>query len=135
MLKKINVENETVAFIIHSGYRQDGIKFFTSDKDQMQLGAMERPKGYVIQPHIHNIVERQINTTSEVLFIRFGKVKVNFYNKMKKIDKSVILKTGDVILLITGAHGFEILEDCQMVEVKQGPYLGEMDKTMLTNNE
>ena len=42
---------------------------------------------------------------------------------------STILRTGDVILLASGGHGFEVLEELEMYEIKQGPYIGEDDKT------
>ena len=45
---------------------------------------------------------------------------------------SRVLGPGDVILLISGGHGFEVLEELNMVEVKQGPYAGETDKTRFT---
>ena len=90
---------------------------------------MKRPTGYIIEPHVHNPVKREVSYTKEVLFIKSGKVRVDFYNNKKKYLESEILKKGDVILLAYGGHGFEILEEAEMIEVKQGPYAGEKDKT------
>src|SRR6185369_5395734 len=67
--------------------------------------------------------------TQEVLFIRRGRLRVDFYDETKQYLSSRILEAGDVILLIQGGHGFEVLEDLEMFEVKQGPYVGEVDKT------
>jgi len=79
-------------------------------------------------PHVHNLVPREIKYTQEVLFVRRGKVKVDFYSKHKQHIGSRILSQGDVILLASGGHGFEMLEETEMIEVKQGPYLGVDDK-------
>jgi hypothetical protein len=67
--------------------------------------------------------------TQEALFIRKGKLRVDFYSQEQEYRTSRVLGAGDVVLLIRGGHGFEVLEDLNMVEVKQGPYAGDMDKT------
>ncbi|MEJ5227785.1 hypothetical protein [Thermodesulfovibrio sp.] len=89
---------------------------------------MKRPKNYIIPPHVHNPVVREVQLTQEVLFIKSGKVRVDFYDDDKNYLKSTILEAGDVILLAHGGHGFEMLEESEIIEVKQGPYAGEMDK-------
>lgn len=89
---------------------------------------MNRSKGYYIEPHIHKKVERAIHYTLETLFIRKGKVKVDFYTKDKVFFESTIVESGDVLLLASGGHGFTMLEPTEMIEVKQGPYAGEEDK-------
>jgi hypothetical protein len=90
---------------------------------------MNHPKGKQIEPHIHSIVKREVLYTKEVLLIRKGKLRVDFYDDKKEYLESWVLTSGDVILLASGGHGFEILEDTEMFEVKQGPYAGDMDKT------
>ena len=90
---------------------------------------MKRPEGYIIEPHVHNSVKREVSYTKEVLFIKSGVVRVDFYNNDQQYLKSKILRKGDVILLAYGGHGFEILEEAEIIEVKQGPYAGEDDKT------
>jgi mannose-6-phosphate isomerase-like protein (cupin superfamily) len=89
---------------------------------------MHHPKGKVIEPHIHNEVPRNITLTQEVLFIRRGKLRVDFYNNRRDYLESRVLEEGDVILLSSGGHGFETLEELEMIEVKQGPYAGGRDK-------
>ncbi len=93
-----------------------------------QLGYMNRPLGYEIQPHIHLPVSREVIYTQEVLLIRKGKVKINFYDKGKNFIGEFIVSTGDCVLLAEGGHGFEFLEKSEIIEVKQGPYSGENDK-------
>jgi mannose-6-phosphate isomerase-like protein (cupin superfamily) len=80
-------------------------------------------------PHVHNPVSRDVQYTQEVLIIRKGKLRVDFYDNEQNYLESHILNGGDVILLASGGHGFEVLEELEMIEVKQGPYLGEQDKT------
>ena len=118
-----------MAIIVRSDFKQDGIKFFTPGSFSQQLGYMNHPEGYVIKPHVHNSVSRRVLFTNEVLFIKSGKVRVDFYDFDKKYIKSEILKQGDVVLLASGGHGFEMLEPTEMIEVKQGPYAGDDDKT------
>ena len=129
MIEYIQQENEIYAIILRSSYQEEGIKFLTPDNFSQQLGYMKRPKGYLIQPHIHNEIKRSVTLTQEVLFVKKGKVKVNFYDNDKVFKESVILKEGDFILLAAGGHGFEMLEQSELIEVKQGPYSGDGDKT------
>ena len=129
MIEYIEQENEIYAIILRSSYQEEGIKFLTPDNFSQQLGYMKRPKGYVIQPHIHNEIKRSVTLTQEVLFVKTGKVKVNFYDNDKVFKESVILEQGDFILWAAGGHGFEMLEQSELIEVKQGPYSGDGDKT------
>ena len=108
---------------------KEGIEFFTPNDFSQQLAYMNRPAGYKIAPHVHNKVQREVFYTQEVLFIKKGKVKIDFYDNDKNRIETRILETGDVIMLASGGHGFEMLEPTEMIEVKQGPYAGEDDKT------
>lgn len=128
MLEKIIHNSLTLSIIIRKDYQKQGIEFFTNDNDSQQLGYMNRPKDYVIPPHRHNLVKRDVHLTQEVLFIKSGKVRVDFFDNEQHYIKSTILLPGDVILLSDGGHGFKMLEESEMIEVKQGPYCGEMDK-------
>jgi mannose-6-phosphate isomerase-like protein (cupin superfamily) len=128
MIEQIIHNNIQLAIIIRSHFKKDGIEFFTNDNDSQQLGYMNRPEGYVIAPHRHNIVQREVHLTQEVLFIKKGKVRVDFYNSDQHYIESRIVSTGDVILLADGGHGFKMLEPTEMIEVKQGPYVGDEDK-------
>jgi mannose-6-phosphate isomerase-like protein (cupin superfamily) len=128
LFEKIITDNLLLAIIIRSDYKKDGIEFFTNDNDSQQLGYMNRPDGYIIPPHRHNIVPRAVHLTQEVLFIKSGKVRVDFYDNDQNYIQSTVLEKGDVILLSDGGHGFKMLENSEMIEVKQGPYCGERDK-------
>ena len=117
-----------LAVIIRAAYKSEGIEFFTPGDFSQQLGYMNRPEGYDIPPHRHNLVERKVTLTQEVLYIKSGKVRVDFYDDDQHYLESRVLDKGDVILLAAGGHGFKMLENSEMIEVKQGPYCGEEDK-------
>lgn len=129
MIENIICNNQLLSIIIRNNYSKEGIAFFTPDDFSQQLGYMNREKGYEIEPHLHNTVERKITLTQEVLFIKSGKVRVDYYDDNKKYLESKIVGTGDVVLLAHGGHGFKMLEKSEIIEVKQGPYCGEADKT------
>jgi len=131
MIEKIKANDKIIALIIRAGYHKEGIEFFTPNDFSQQLAYMNRPAGYKIAPHVHNKVQREVFYTQEVLFIKKGKVKIDFYDNDKNHIDTRILETGDVIMLASGGHGFEMLEPTEMIEVKQGPYAGENDKTRL----
>jgi hypothetical protein len=134
--KQIAPEVETIehndhllATIIFHHYNKPGISFFTPNELSQQLAYMRHPAGKIIEPHIHNPVPREVQYTQETLLIKRGKLRVDFYDDEQNYLESRILQAGDVILLTRGGHGFEVLEEIEMFEVKQGPYAGTNDKT------
>jgi hypothetical protein len=129
MIESIQCEGKQLALIVRDKYKSDGIKFFTPSTYSQQLGYMNRPAGYVIPPHVHNPVKREVEYTKEVLVIKGGIVRVDFYGEDRTYLQSSLLRAGDIILLAFGGHGFEIIEDAEIIEVKQGPYAGDQDKT------
>ena len=129
MIETITHNGQTLAILLRTSYQAEGIQFFTPDDFSQQLAYMNRPQGYVIAPHVHNPVLREVQYTKEVLFIKSGRVRVDFYDDGQQYLESRILEAGDVILLAFGGHGFEMLEASEIIEVKQGPYAGEADKT------
>ena len=129
MLSVIKNRDMILAIIIKHDYKGEGIEFFTPEHFSQQLGYMNRPSGYKITPHVHNAVDREVKLTQEVLFIKSGRVRIDFFNYERAYLESTILQQGDVVLLADGGHGFEMLEDSEIIEVKQGPYSGDEDKT------
>lgn len=128
-LLEIRKKDKLLAIIIKNDYTCDGVDFITPGEFSQQLAYMHHPAGKVIDAHIHNVVHRNVVYTQEVLFIKKGKLRVDFYDDYKDYLESCILEAGDTILLTSGGHGFKILEEVEMIEVKQGPYAGEEDKT------
>lgn len=132
MIDRIYHKDQLLAIVIRRNYSEPGINFFTPDEFSQQLAFMKHPSGKIIQPHVHNSVQREVHFTKETLFIRKGKLRVDFYSDSQEYLGSHILETGDVILLSEGGHGFEMLEETEMIEIEQGPYAGDSDKTRFT---
>ena len=118
----------TMAIVIPKDHQANGIEFFTKDEDYMQIACMGHPSGHIISPHYHNKFSRTVDYTCESLIIRKGVVKVTLYDDMQPVHVFEV-NEGDIITMYSGGHGFEIIEDVDMVEIKQGPYLGVNDKT------
>ncbi len=119
----------TLAIVIKHDYNKEGITFCTPDDYSQQLAYMHHPQGHVILPHVHNEVKREVLFTKEVLVIKKGKLRCDFYTDDHEYIKSIEVGAGDVLLLASGGHGFVCLEETEMYEIKQGPYAGEKDKT------
>lgn len=117
-----------LAIVMRSDYSCEGVNFITPDDYSQQVAYMHHPTGKIIDAHRHNMVHRNVVMTQEVLFIKKGKLRVDFYDSYEDYLESVILKGGDIILLVSGGHGFTVLEEVEMIEVKQGPYSGDNDK-------
>jgi mannose-6-phosphate isomerase-like protein (cupin superfamily) len=128
-VREIRHQGELFAIIISARFREPGIHFFTPNDLSQQLAYMRHPAGKVIEPHVHNPAPREVIYTQEVLLIKEGRLRVDFYGDDRQYLESYVLNRGDVILLIKGGHGFEVLEEVEMIEVKQGPFVGEQDKT------
>lgn len=129
MVEYIKNGTEILAIIIKSNYSENGINFFTPDDFSQQIAFMKHPKNKIILPHVHNPVKREVHFTKEVLFIKKGELRVDFYSENQQYLFSKVLEKGDFILLSEGGHGFKVIKDLEMIEIKQGPYAGEKDKT------
>ena len=79
-------------------------------------------------PHKHNKRITKIMITTEVIILLKGILRVDFYNEKKNYLFSKKIYGGDIIMLVNGGHGFKILKDVEMIEVKQGPYSLSSDK-------
>jgi quercetin dioxygenase-like cupin family protein len=126
----IRIENKGIlyAIIIDSSFSKPGVNFITPNESSLQIGYISQPKGKAIKAHYHKRTTRTLYYTNEVIILKQGKLRVDFYDNKKEYLESYILKAGDVMLLESGGHGFVALEDIEMVEVKQGPYVEDMDK-------
>ena len=122
-------DGNQLALVVKSSLSPERIEFLTPDTFGQQVAYMNRPKGEVIQAHIHEPISRTLIGTQEVLYIRKGRIRVDFYESDRTYVSSMILGAGDLMLLSTGGHGFEVLEDIDMIEIKQGPFAEGRDKT------
>ena len=127
-IEEIKKKNKLLAMIIRNNYSCDGVDFITPNEYSQQVAYMHHPTGKVIDAHVHNMVHRNVVLTQEVLFIKKGILRVDFYDEYEDYLESRDLYAGDIILLISGGHGFHVLEEVEMIEVKQGPYAGDNDK-------
>lgn len=133
-IEKVIIKNETYAIIVKNRhqFKKRGVNFATTNKELLQLGFIKHKKKTKIRSHFHIKRPRTINYLSEVLFIKKGILKVKFYDKKNKdLKKDKILKKNDIILLLKGGHGFEVIQDLEMIEVKQGPYIKSQDKVLI----
>ncbi len=127
-VEEVRKKNKLLAMIIRNEYDCSGVDFITPNEFSQQVAYMHHPAGKVIDAHVHNMVHRNVVLTQEVLFIKKGILRVDFYDEYEDYLESRDLHAGDIILLVSGGHGFQVLEEVEMIEVKQGPYAGEQDK-------
>ena len=129
MIEKIIYKKKLLALIVRGKYRnRKGVTFFTPNESTQQFGYMKHKKKHVIKPHLHKKRLTKISYTTEVILIFKGKLRVDFYNYYKKYLFSKILKEKDIIMLVHGGHGFKVLKNIEMLEIKQGPYSLTKDK-------
>lgn len=104
---------------------KDGLNFFSNNEDFIQVGCWGYEEGKELKAHIHNEVSREVLWTQEVLFVRHGKLRAVIFNTTEKKVAEIDMNSGDIIILLRGGHGYEILQNgTQVMEIKNGPYLG-----------
>lgn len=127
-VEEVKKKNKLLAMILRRDYSCEGVDFITPSEYSQQVAYMHHPAGKRIDAHVHNMVHRNVVLTQEVLFIRKGILRVDFYDEYEDYLESRDLYAGDIILLVSGGHGFRTIEEVEMIEVKQGPYAGDGDK-------
>ena len=124
MIEKVLYKNKLFALIVRKQFRKkSGINFFTLKESTQQFGFIKHKKNHIIKPHKHNKRLTKILRTTEVILLLKGTLRVDFYNDKNKYLFSKIINERDIIMLVHGGHGFKILKNAEMIEVKQGPYL------------
>lgn len=119
---------ELLAMVVRSDFKGGKYNFFTADDFPLQMGTSFYAGGERIQPHVHIPQERHVALVNEYIYVKTGRVELTLYSKERAPVATVPLAAGDSLLLTGGGHGFTVLEACQLIEVKQGPYLGMDDK-------
>lgn len=127
-VEQVKKKNRLLAMIIRNEYQCEGVDFITPSEYSQQVAYMHHQTGKDIDAHVHNMVHRNVVLTQEVLFIKKGILRVDFYDEYEDYLESRNLYAGDIILLVSGGHGFHVVEEVEMIEVKQGPYSGDQDK-------
>ncbi len=127
-VEQVVCDEKPLAYIIRAEMRPTRTTFMTPPEFQQQLGFVVYPAGGTIQRHDHRRFDRHLVGTSEVLIVQRGRCEVDIYNDDRKLVATLELRSGDVMLMIGGGHGFRMLEDTVFLEVKQGPYTGNDEK-------
>lgn len=135
---KIKYKNKIVAIVIKKGYSKKGINFITPNYFGFQIAFMQHKKNHIIQPHLHKKQKINLKKLSEVLFIIEGSMKVDFYDRKKNKlkNKSLLISKGDFIYLDSNfGHGFKVIKNLKMIEVKQGPFDPRNTKKIINVNK
>jgi cupin fold WbuC family metalloprotein len=127
-IETIKDANQTFAFIIRSDCEPDSSVFLTPPHLEMQAGFIVYKKDERIKPHYHLPSNRTIHKTTECLVVKSGKCLVDIFDDNQVIVSTHNLNQDDIILIVGGGHGFRMLEDTVLFEIKQGPYLEADDK-------
>ena len=126
----IAANGQTLCYVIRENTQPKQTTFITPPEDKQQVGFIVYPKGSVIARHIHKPLERHIKGMAEVLVVRSGHCQIEVYDEQKSLVAVRDLYQNDVVLMVGGGHGFRIKEDTVLLEIKQGPYLGVVDKEL-----
>jgi hypothetical protein len=132
-IEQIASEGRLLAIIVRAQVTTEKkYNFLTDQQNALQLGVSSYSDGELITPHAHLKTEVTVPSGQEFILVKAGRLRVNLYDADTREKLSVQeLGAGDAILLVSGGHGFEVLEACQIMEVKQGPYLSkEKDKVV-----
>ncbi len=122
------ITEELLAIVVRDEFQGGRYNFLTPDDFPMQLGVNFYGPGERIQPHVHVDTRRDVLTQQELLLLKRGRAVLHLYTAGRELAHDVDLRAGDCVLLASGGHGLDILEDAQLIEAKQGPYLGVGEK-------
>ncbi len=104
---------------------REGLNFYSANEDFVQVGIWGYGAGKKLAEHIHNEVKREVLRTQEVLFVKSGRIRADIYDLQEKKIATIDAGAGDIVILLNGGHGYDILEDgTQVLEIKNGPYVG-----------
>jgi len=131
----LDLDGNLLAIVLNNEGFGPGVHFVTPNELQQQVAVMKRPAGEKILAHTHLPVPRSVKGTQEVLIILDGSIRADIYDDNREFVQSETLTGGDVIVLVGGGHGFTIIEDCEFIEVKQGPYVPGKDKEVFEQED
>jgi mannose-6-phosphate isomerase-like protein (cupin superfamily) len=129
-VEKIIADGKILCYIIRADIKPAKTTFITPPDNKQQVGFIVYPKGGVIARHSHRQLERHIVGMAEVLMVKSGHCQIEVFDDNKALVATRDLYPNDVVLMVGGGHGFRILEDTVLLEIKQGPYLGVEDKEL-----
>lgn len=123
-VEKITFNNQVLCILIRADLLPHETTFITPSDYKQQVGFVVYPAGGEVIRHTHRALERHLVGTSEVLLVKKGHCLIDIYNDAHDLVDTRELRTGDVMLMVGGGHGFRMLEDTVFMEIKQGPYAG-----------
>jgi hypothetical protein len=126
-----DANNALIALVIRQDAKVSGINFITPAENELQVGLMTRSENSPVLPHKHNLNVREIQRTQEVLIIRSGMALVTVWGGYLQPEYKITLSRGDMIMFLDGAHKIDFLETTEILEIKQGPFISDLDKTYL----
>lgn len=121
-------DGEVFAYVIRTAREPERTTFLTPDESIQQVGFVVHEAGSEVKRHYHLPIERTIVGTPEVLVVRSGRCEMDVYDSEQRFVATRELVAGDVMVMVGGGHGFRMLEDTVLLEVKQGPYFGTDEK-------
>jgi mannose-6-phosphate isomerase-like protein (cupin superfamily) len=124
VIETIDHNGVVLAYIAHAGVLPAATTFLTPTECNMQVGHVVYPAGGEIPRHAHLPVERHLVGSTEVLVVQQGRCEVDVYSEDRRLIATRELRVGDILISVGGGHGFRVLEDLVLLEVKQGPYPG-----------
>ncbi|MHC4505832.1 MAG: cupin domain-containing protein [Planctomycetota bacterium] len=127
-VERIQWEGKALAYIIRTEADPGETTFVTPPELNFQVGFVAYSAGGEVARHEHAPLERSVTGTSELLLVKNGRCEVDIYNEKRERVATRELAAGDVVLLVDGGHGFRMLDDTVLLEIKQGPYIGVDEK-------
>jgi hypothetical protein len=127
-VEEIAWKGKALAYIIRGDIDPEKTTFLTPPEFKQQVGFIVYPAGGEIRRHVHRPLQRHLVGTSEVLLVRQGRCEADIYNDEREWVATRELRDGDILLMVSGGHGFRMLEHTVFLEVKQGPYTGMDEK-------
>ena len=127
-IERIHDKGYPLAYIIRAALLPDHTTFLTPSEFKQQVGFVVYPAGGEVARHTHLPLERHLVGTSEVILVKKGRCLLNIYNDERELVATRELGSGDLMLMVGGGHGFRMLEDTVLLEIKQGPYTGLEEK-------
>jgi hypothetical protein len=94
----------------------------TDPQEPVGVLTFKHTKGSHFQAHYHKPAKRITFHLEECFVVKKGKIKIKLYGPDKIYFKSIYLKGGQAFLTISGGHEIMVLKNCEMFEIKNGPY-------------
>ena len=123
-IEKIESKGKILVYLIRGKQKVVKTQFITPPTANLQVGHIVYPAGSIIPKHLHKEIHREIDRTEEVLVVKEGSSEFDIYNDEKKLIATRKVKKGDIIIIATGGHGFRVIKNLVLLEIKQGPYTG-----------